>query len=589
MIDFKYDIRTGKIHLLDTSNLDSYIFSILKSGFDLGDNTIYLRPTYIDLDGNPLKKSGTITFGSSEDTNLYRSDANVLKTDDNFDALALRIGGTEVLSSNRIFHNFIFDLRYKAGNFVLYNFEPNALYLAHLRGYSVSWNDTTGLTGTNSIWYPDMTDHYMSIDLSTAADPLILTVTGSMPVTTDVGSIRLVVIWHGGKGYNNIKFEVQRNDDVWVEVPVDFDIGYMQVSERLHNYAPYPTYTPWKGFRITFSNKVATSGYWYLYGIIYYAPRAPYPYYVRKTGDTIFGTMSTQTIQPRTDNAYDLGSASYRWRNLELAGYGNLGSLRIGGTEVITSGRVLQNVSADASIITSGVFDVARIPNLDASKITSGVLDLARIPSIDWTRMPFDTWSELLSEIGNNVGDYLNLTYLQIDSTTVITNSRVLQNIIQVAQDWIPDGNSTRNLGSTSNQWHRLYLGGELIFGGDTNLYRSGSNILKTDDHFDSLSLKIGGTEVISSSRVLRNISNVDQSLLPLTGSSYNLGSSDLKWNAVYANNFYGTAHYADVCFQDLICPICNKHFKVNDKLVLLVTKVSEKEIRCVPAHLECA
>ncbi|RLI01698.1 hypothetical protein DRO30_03760, partial [Candidatus Bathyarchaeota archaeon] len=60
MIDFKYDIRTGKIHLLDTSNLDSYIFSILKSGFDLGDNTIYLRPSYIDMDGNPIKNTGAV-------------------------------------------------------------------------------------------------------------------------------------------------------------------------------------------------------------------------------------------------------------------------------------------------------------------------------------------------------------------------------------------------------------------------------------------------------------------------------------------------------------------------------------------------
>jgi len=45
-------------------------------------------------------------------------------------------------------------------------------------------------------------------------------------------------------------------------------------------------------------------------------------------------------------------------------------SLRISGTEVITSGRVLQNVTADAGIITSGTFNVDRIPNLSRSKIT---------------------------------------------------------------------------------------------------------------------------------------------------------------------------------------------------------------------------
>jgi hypothetical protein len=39
------------------------------------------------------------------DVNLYRGDADVLKTDDSFDALALRIGGTEVISSSRILYN----------------------------------------------------------------------------------------------------------------------------------------------------------------------------------------------------------------------------------------------------------------------------------------------------------------------------------------------------------------------------------------------------------------------------------------------------------------------------------------------------
>jgi len=39
------------------------------------------------------------------DVNLYRGAADVLKTDDNFDALALRIGGSEVITSGRVLQN----------------------------------------------------------------------------------------------------------------------------------------------------------------------------------------------------------------------------------------------------------------------------------------------------------------------------------------------------------------------------------------------------------------------------------------------------------------------------------------------------
>ena len=52
------------------------------------------------------------------------------------------------------------------------------------------------------------------------------------------------------------------------------------------------------------------------------------------------------------------------------------------GTEFTVSDGALEIAGIDANKITSGVLDVARIPNLDASKITSGVFDVARIPNL---------------------------------------------------------------------------------------------------------------------------------------------------------------------------------------------------------------
>jgi hypothetical protein len=111
--------------------------------------------------------------------------------------------------------------------------------------------------------------------------------------------------------------------------------------------------------------------------------------------------------------AYDLGSATAKWSNLYVSGVGDLGWLTVGAYIVITSGRVLQNVTADVAIITSGQFGLGRMPrstsgyvleaqgagfdpmyvnpnsryspaghNHAAGNITSGVLDEARCPNV---------------------------------------------------------------------------------------------------------------------------------------------------------------------------------------------------------------
>ena len=67
-------------------------------------------------------------------------------------------------------------------------------------------------------------------------------------------------------------------------------------------------------------------------------------------------------LLPNATATYDLGSAAKKWSNLYVSGVGYLGSLNVADFEVITSARVLQNVTAAASIITSGRFPLPRLP-----------------------------------------------------------------------------------------------------------------------------------------------------------------------------------------------------------------------------------
>ncbi|MDI6905258.1 MAG: hypothetical protein QMD13_07215 [Candidatus Bathyarchaeia archaeon] len=68
-------------------------------------------------------------------------------------------------------------------------------------------------------------------------------------------------------------------------------------------------------------------------------------------------------LLPDQNAARDLGSSTLKWSNLYLSGLCDVGgNLNVGGFTVITSARVLQNVTADVGIITSGRFPLARFP-----------------------------------------------------------------------------------------------------------------------------------------------------------------------------------------------------------------------------------
>jgi len=64
------------------------------------------------------------------------------------------------------------------------------------------------------------------------------------------------------------------------------------------------------------------------------------------------------SLLPYTDNSIDLGSSSLRWKNGYFAGLLDIGSLQIGGTEIIDNSRILKNLASIAQ---------ALLPNADNS------------------------------------------------------------------------------------------------------------------------------------------------------------------------------------------------------------------------------
>jgi hypothetical protein len=166
-------------------------------------------------------------------------------------------------------------------------------------------------------------------------------------------------------------------------------------------------------------------------------------------------------VIPEVDNAFDFGenATPKRWRDLFLAG-----KLMVGGYIVITADRVLQNVTADAAIITSGQFPLARLPrgtsgyvleaqgsaydpmyvnpngrytpashNHAAGDITSGVFDEARIPTVFANARTFNG--------GITMGAALNM------------NSQSIQNLASLNQA-MPPAADQGAVGTTSQYWN---------------------------------------------------------------------------------------------------------------------------------------
>lgn len=305
---------------------------------------------------------------------------------------------------------------------------------------------------------------------------------------------------------------------------------------------------------------------------------------------------------PDSDNTKKLGSLTKMWNNLYLKGYI---WIRGSGTNMVltvedgsqysrfnldSDGDVLWGSGSAPLDITLGrrsgvlvldsAFDTKSL-KINGTEVLSNLRVLENVASLSFSPIPTANEGYNLGSLTNKWNNIYGKTFLsslQIDADKDF-NQKSISNI----GDIIPYSISASDLGSQAHQfcyawfegWRasvpdlsilmigiklmadtynrfQMYPDGGMYWGSgasdvlDVNLYRSAANILKTDDNFDAFSLKIGGSEVLSSARILHNIAGIDQDFKPNVSATYTLGDSTKFWKRLHLKST-GTDMVIDV------------------------------------------
>ena len=211
-----------------------------------------------------------------------------------------------------------------------------------------------------------------------------------------------------------------------------------------------------------------------------------------------------------------------------------------------------------ASDVTSGTFNIARIPNLDASKITSGTIDIARLPKGSLERLikvADQTARYALTADDVQLGD----TVQQLDTGVmyVVTDETKLDSadgyteftagsassvpwtgITGKPNDYPPSSHTHGNItndgkvGTTADKPLITGTGGVVqagSFGNSANTFCEGN-----DSRLSDARTPVAHTHTKSD---VTDLFNSD--FIPSANDAYDLGSSSYQWKSVYAQSYY--------------------------------------------------
>jgi hypothetical protein len=256
-------------------------------------------------------------------------------------------------------------------------------------------------------------------------------------------------------------------------------------------------------------------------------------------------------------------------------------ALRIGGTEVITSARVLQNLSGLANI--SGVISDtqhgsrgsglhadshARLHTLDSASDHSGSITDAQHGSRG-SGLHADSHARSHDHSLAADGSPIAEAGVPVLTDAKYPNALLRDGSRSLTGNVVPDGTNSRNIGSASLSMATVYsrnfwcdeAGVATVFGGASGVY-----------------FGAGGAYRFMLSPPY------SYALTPYADNTYDIGYSNLRIKKIYAVS----TNWGEVGFSDTICRKCAEPFKVGDEVVLKVFEIKAGYIETAPVHKDC-
>jgi hypothetical protein len=256
------------------------------------------------------------------------------------------------------------------------------------------------------------------------------------------------------------------------------------------------------------------------------------------------GASSTGHLLPTTNNLYDLGSVTHRWRNL----YATNGIFtNVSSTNIDASGYIVTNnlTATNANLTNVSSTNIDASGYITANTINSNTANLGNVTTTNLYNSGTVSTTNLYVN-GLAVTGIESQNFQDVTNLGVATNHWIQFAGATSTNHFLPGTNNLYNLGSTAYRWANLFAVNGNFTGTvtTTNLFASG--------YVSTTQLYVNGVAVTGATPTLQQVTNAGYitsnaigfagasstgHLLPTTNNLYDLGSVTHRWRNLYATN----------------------------------------------------